>query len=339
MTRITSLGKNSVKLVRVAHGLMTMTYEPLLLQTVNDEVCFQALRTSLDSAGPGEKVLLNTGMSYSYCRLHHTDLLGRFFAAHPDYASKAFISLKGGIDVARRCADATPEKIRQDLKTAQEILGPHKSIDHFVLSRIDDNIPVEDAVGTLQTIAAEDKSFEYLGLCETTADTLRRACKAGPVPSVEIEVSPWTYGQEVQDVIATAGELGVTVFAYSPLGKGFLTGAVTQENLGDYHMLSLFPRFAADAMKENQKIVDLITTLAEKKGVTNAQMCIAWVASLGEHVIPLPGSSNASRTAENFAAVDIVLTPEEKIEMDQVVRGFEAVGHRYPEILRSMLMK
>ncbi|KAF8317880.1 Aldo/keto reductase [Clavulina sp. PMI_390] len=318
--------------------LVSSVLNPSLSRAVTivpDETCFEALRASLDLASAGDKVIINTAEFYgrdppTAC----LELLARFFAKYPNYADRCLLAIKGAYNPATHTPDLTPEGIRASVVNCQAILGKHKKIDHFEPARLDDT-PIEDVMKTLVTLK-EEGHFEYIGLSEANADTLRRACKVGPVTSIEIEVSPWTYTDEVRDVIAAAAELNVSVLAYGALGKGFLTGA---DMLKKAPGLAMWPRFSEEAIKENQKIVETISTLAKKQGVTNAQLCLAWSASLGPHVIPLPGSSNATRTLENFAAADIVLTPEAKEEMDAAVASFQVVGGRYPEIMLGSLMK
>jgi len=154
-------------------------------------------------------------------------------------------------------------------------------------------------------------------------------------------VSPWVYEQVHKESIAAAGELGITVIGYSPLGRGFLTGKVKFEDLDKTDFRTHVPRFQENAMASNQKIIDRLTVLAEKKGVTNAQLCIAWQTTLGDHVIPLPGSSQVSRTLENFASGNITFTPEEKAELDAEIDGFQETvsGYRFPEAALGHLMQ
>ncbi|KAF8317879.1 Aldo/keto reductase [Clavulina sp. PMI_390] len=331
MTATVRFGDSALEVVRVAHGTMGMK----LITIVPDETCFEALSASLDCAPPGGKVIINTAEFYgrdppTAC----LELIARFFAKYPHYTDRCLLAVKGAYNPATLTPDLTAEGIRRSATNCQAILGEHKKLDHFEPARLD-NTPIEDVMKVLVTLK-EEGHFEYIGLSEVNADTLRRACKVSPVASVEVEVSPWTYTDEVRDVIAVAAELNVTVIAYGALGKGFLTGAdVLKKAPG----LAMFPRFEEEAMKENQKIVDTISLLAKKKGVTNAQLCLAWIASLGPHVIPLPGSSNAARTLENFAAANIVFTPEEKEEIDIAISSFQVVGGRYPEIMASSLMK
>ncbi|KAF8305542.1 aldo/keto reductase [Clavulina sp. PMI_390] len=329
----TTLDKAGVKLVRPAHGLMRLSFTP-----VEDSVAFASIKASLDHAGPGEKVVLNSADFYGFNPpTANLEMLSRFFTESPEYREKAFLVVKGAFGSNRQPA-LDPDSIRKSVTNIRSILGSNKTMDVFETARLDDKHSVEEVVASMKALQ-EEGLVDYIGLSEVGADTLRKACEVAPIVTLEIEVSPWSYDKNVQDAIAAAGELGVTVLAYAPIGRGFLTGNITPENLDAKSLMRMYPRFKDEAMIENKKIVDKISEIAGKKGITNAQLCIAWVASLGEHVIPLPGSSNVDRTMENFASDKITFTPEEKKEIDDAVASFQVVGERYPETQMAFVMK
>jgi len=330
----TNLAGSDVKLGKVAHGLMLMTWRN---PVIDDETAFEAIKAGLDLAGTGDKIMLNSGEFYGIDPpTANLELLSRFFAKFPEYRDRALLSVKGGL--VNMKPDSSLENLRRSVVDSNKALGGSKKIDLFEPARIDSKHTIEEIVTSLKTLVDEGL-FSYIGLSEVSADTLRRASKITKITVVEIEVSPWSYDSKTQEVIAAAKELGVNVVAYSPLGRGFLTGAVKPEDLKEGDFRLHIPRFQAEAAAANEKIVNELSQLAKKKGVTNAQLCIAWVSSLGNHVIPLPGSSKATRTSENFAAANIVLTPEEKKELDDAVASFVVVGDRYPEQLQGDLLK
>ncbi|KAE9397410.1 putative oxidoreductase, partial [Gymnopus androsaceus JB14] len=151
-----------------------------------------------------------------------------------------------------------------------------------------------------------------------------------PIAAVEIEVSFWSYEGNQKAVISTAQELNIAVLAYSPLGHGFLTGTIkSPSDLAKSDPRAHFTRFKEENFEANYAIVEGISAIAEKKGITPSQLCIAWVASLGPHMIPLPGSSKASRTLENLQAGDIVLTAEESKAINDIIAKNPVVGDRY----------
>lgn len=335
----TTLSTTGLKVARVGHGLMQLTW-PWRNPPMDDDTAFAALKASLDLVGPGDKVFLNTSEFYGINpRTANLLLLSRFFAKYPNYRERAFISLKGGMARAAMAPDCSPENLRASVTESAKALGDHVKMDLFQPARLDKTHSVEEVVQTLKEMVDEGL-FSYIGLSEVNAETLRRASKIAQITAVEIEVSPWAYDESVKNAIAAAKELGIAVIGYSPLGRGFLTGSVKKEELAEGDFRKTSPRWAGEAGEHNQAIVDKITELAKKKGVSNAQLCIAWVASLGDHVIPLPGSSNPSRTIENFAAADIAFTPEEKAELDAAVDSFQktVVGDRYPANAMEYLM-
>jgi len=158
-----------------------------------------------------------------------------------------------------------------------------------------------------------------------------RAHRAAPeVAAVELEVSPWSYTQEAKDVIATCAELGISVLAYSPLGRGFLTGQIKKpEDLEEGDFRRSLSRFQEENLKHNFAIVDALTEIATRKGITPAQLSIAWVSARGPHVVPLPGSSNAKRTLENIAGGNVELSDEDLSEIDRVLSSHAVKGGRY----------
>ncbi|KAJ7722872.1 aldo/keto reductase [Mycena maculata] len=311
---------------RVAHGLMMMT---LSLTPPTDEECFAAIKAGVDALHPGAKMILNSGEFYSLTRgTQNLELLSRFYAKHSDYAEKTFLSV-GGMRLRGGAApDSSLEYLRESVSNIQKALGPHKKMDLYEPARIDRSIPIEQAMENLVVLSKEGH-FGHIGLSECSADTLRRAHAVYPVTAAEIEVSVWSYEAEQKKVIAAAGELGISVLAYSPLGKGFLTGNFSSPAdvpAGDYR--TRFTRFKEANMAQNMSLVSAISSLAAKKGVTAAQLLIAWVAALGEHVIPLPGSSKATRTLENCAAGDIELSAEEMADITAIAEKGEVKGDR-----------
>ncbi|KAF5387562.1 hypothetical protein D9757_006508 [Collybiopsis confluens] len=309
----------------VAHGLMMMTWTP---SPVSDEQAFEAIKSGIDALPSGTKAFLNSGEFYAMdFGTANLKLLSRFFEKYPDYADKIFLSVKGGI--RNRKPDGSMESLRASVENIQSALGPHKKLDLFEPARIDRNTPVETIMNNLVTLVKEGK-FSHIGLSECNANTLRKANAVYPVSAVEIEVSPWSYDHNQKDVISTARELGITVVAYSPLGRGYLTGQIkSTSDLPQGDLRSQMTRFREENFKANWAIVEGLKSVAEKKDVTPAQLSIAWVASLGPHMLPLPGSSKVNRTLENLKAGDIVLTAEEFQAIEEVLVANPVVGDRY----------
>ncbi|KAJ3924636.1 MAG: NADP-dependent oxidoreductase domain-containing protein, partial [Lentinula lateritia] len=220
----------------------------------------------------------------------------------------------------------------------QSALEPNKKLDLFEPARIDCKTPLETIMNNLVTLVKEGK-FLHISLSECNANTLRKANEIYPITAAEIEVSPWSYDHNQKAVISTACELNITVVAYSPLGRGYLTGQIKFTSDLPYHSLcsqtrahdirSRLTRFKEENFKANWAIVEGLQVIAKKKGVTPVQLSIAWVALLGPHMLPRPGSSKASRTLENLKAGALELTAEESKAIDEVITTNPVFGDRY----------
>ncbi|KAJ7451038.1 aldo/keto reductase [Mycena latifolia] len=324
--KTTKLGgtASDVTVGRVAHGLMMMTWIPT---PVPDEQCFEAIKAGIDALPAGTKMFLNSGEFYAMdMKTGNLEMLSRFYAKHPEYADKTFLSVKGAIK--DRVPDSSPEGLRSSIENIQRALGPIKKIDLFEPARIDRKVPVEEMMQTLVTLIKEGK-FSHIGLSECNADTLRKAHAIHPVTAVEIEISPFSYEENQKKVIATAAELGISVLAYSPLGRGFIAGKIkSAADMQEGDIRFRLSRFKEENMKHNLPIVDALDAMAKTKSITVAQLCIAWVAALGPSVIPLPGSSKSTRTLENLVGGDVVLSAEEIKEMDEIVAKHGVKGDR-----------
>ncbi|KAJ7825167.1 aldo/keto reductase [Mycena leptocephala] len=329
VVRVTHLGgtASSITVGRVSHGLMMMCAP---VGGKPDEECFESIKAGVDALPAGSKMFLNSGEFYSSnWSTENLELLSRFYAKYPDYADKTFLSVKGGILPGHPVPDCSMENLRKSVATITKALGPHKKMDLYQPARIDPKIPVEQIMESL-VILLKEGHFSHIGLSECLATTLRRAHAVYPVTAAEIEVSVWSYEKEQKDVIATAAELGISVLAYSPLGRGFLIGTFSSRAdipAGDFR--SRMTRFSEDNMPHNLELVSKLLAIAEKKSVTPAQLCIAWVAALGPHVIPLPGSSKAARTLENCAGGDVELSAQEMAEITEIAEKGDFRGGRY----------
>ncbi|KAJ7743828.1 aldo/keto reductase [Mycena metata] len=325
--KTTKLGgtASNVSVARVAHGLMMMTWIPT---PVPDEQCFEAIKAGIDAVPAGTKAFLNSGEFYAAdLSTANLEMLSRFYAKYPEYADKTFLSVKGALKDFS--PDNTEEGIRRSVENSQKALGSIKKIDLFQPARVDPNVPLEQWMQTLSTLVKECK-FSHIGLSECNANTLRKAHAIHPVAAVEIEISPFAYEENQKKVIATATELGISVVAYSPLGRGILGGNIkSATDLEEGDIRHHFTRYNnQEILNHNLKIVDALGALAKKKGVTVAQLCIAWVASLGPSVIPVPGSSKSTRTLENLEAGDIALSAEELAAFNDTLAKLGPKGDR-----------
>jgi aryl-alcohol dehydrogenase-like predicted oxidoreductase len=234
-----------------------------------------------------------------------------------------------------RATDGSPRNARRACEGSLQRLGIDH-IDLFYQHRVDPNVPIEETVGAMGELVAEGK-VSYLGLSEASAETIRRAHATHPITAVQSEYSLWTRDPE-DEVLPTLRELGIGLVAYSPLGRGFLTGQIRSlDDLPDDDWRRSNPRFQEDALRENLKLADLVTEIAERVQVTAAQVAIAWVLAKGDDIVPIPGTKSPRRLEENAAAVDVTLSDSELSELDEAVSPGAVRGDRYPEQMMSLL--
>ncbi|KAF8504312.1 aldo/keto reductase [Russula emetica] len=325
-TKTAQLGgtASDVTVGKVGHGLMMMTWRN---PQTPDEEAFASLKAGMDCLPSGTKMFLNSGEFYGLDPPSaNLELLARFFERYPDYADKAFLSVKVSIPRFAACTEAALER---KINFILAKLRGTKKLDLFEPARVIQGIPLEQSTRIMAKFIAQGK-FDHIGLSEVRADQVRQAHRGHPIAAVEIEVSPWSYTQETKDVISTCEELGIAVIAYSPLGHGFLTGKwKSHKDLEPDNMLRQFSRFQRDNFNHNLALVSAIEAIATKKGITAAQLSIAWVASLAPKVVPIPGSSNARRTLENCAAGNVELTTEDLVELRQAMTDNTVRGTRY----------
>ena len=206
-------------------------------------------------------------------------------------------------------------------------------IDLYYQHRIDPDTPIEETVGALTGLIDEGKIRHY-GLSECGADTVRRAHAVHPPAAVQSEWSLWTRGIE-ESVAPTCAELGVGIVPFSPLGRGFLTGAITSTSqLGENDMRRGLPRFSDENMAANLAIVDALARIAERRGVTAGQLALAWVQSRGEHVVPIPGTKRRTYLEQNVAAAELELSTDELAEIEAAAPVSAVAGDRYPAHLQ-----
>ncbi|HBQ2921213.1 aldo/keto reductase [Klebsiella quasipneumoniae subsp. similipneumoniae] len=223
--------------------------------------------------------------------------------------------------------DSRPEHIREAVKGSLKRLNI-ETIDLLYQHRVDPAVPVEEVVGTMADLVKEGK-IRHIGLSEVSAQTLRRACKVHPITAVQTEYSLWTREPE-GGILKACRELGVGFVPYSPLGRGFLTGKITDPSLfaADDFRRNL-PRFQAETMRKNQQLLDRLQEVAGRYDATLAQMALAWVMSKGEDIVPIPGARKINHLRDNAAAADIMLSPEDIHTIDHIFAAENVAGLRY----------
>ncbi|MDW8319545.1 MAG: aldo/keto reductase [Anaerolineae bacterium] len=230
--------------------------------------------------------------------------------------------------------DSRPEQIRRVAEASLKRLRV-EAIDLFYQHRVDPNVPIEDVAGTVGDLIREGK-VRHFGLSEASAQTIRRAHAVQPVTAVQSEYSLWWRVPE-EAVLPTCEELGIGFVPYSPLGKGFLTGAIDENTTFDPSDLrSRIPRFAPEARKANLALVDLIRAIGERKGATPAQIALAWLLAQKPWIVPIPGARKLERLQENLGAVNVELTPADLQEINEALSRIQIVGDRYPRELQEM---
>ncbi|WP_434320671.1 aldo/keto reductase [Klebsiella quasipneumoniae] len=223
--------------------------------------------------------------------------------------------------------DSRPEHIREAVEGSLKRLNI-ETIDLLYQHRVDPAVPVEEVVGTMADRVKEGK-IRHIGLSEVSAQTLRRACKVHPITAVQTEYSLWTREPE-GGILKACRELGVGFVPYSPLGRGFLTGKITDPSLfaADDFRRNL-PRFQAETMRKNQQLLDRLQQVAGRYDATLAQMALAWVMSKGEDIVPIPGARKINHLRDNAAAADIMLSPEDILTIDHIFAAENVAGLRY----------
>lgn len=231
--------------------------------------------------------------------------------------------------------DSRPVAVQNFLAYSLQRLGVDY-IDLYYPARVDPNVPIEDTVGAIADLI-QDGKVRYAGLSEAGASTLRRADQVHPIAMLQTEYSLWTREPEIE-LLPVCRELGTSLVAYSPLGRGFLTGAFqSPDNFppGDWRRHS--PRFQGENFYHNLKLVEKIKQIATRKQCTPAQIALAWLLGKGEDIIPIPGMKRQARLHENVGAVEIVLTADELQQIEAVVPIGAAAGTSYPEALMHSL--
>jgi aryl-alcohol dehydrogenase-like predicted oxidoreductase len=223
-----------------------------------------------------------------------------------------------------------PEYVRSACDASLKRLGVDH-IDLYYQHRVDPNTPIEDTVGAMAELVEAGK-VKYLGLSEASPATIRRAHKVHPITALQTEYSLWERGPE-KEIIPTTRELGIGFVPYSPLGRGFLTGTITKPSdlSGSDVRTQRMPRFAGENFDKNQALVQRVKAIAERKGVTPAQLALAWVLAKGEDLVPIPGTKRRKYLEENAAAVDIRFTPADVAELERAIPQNEIAGERYAE--------
>ncbi len=256
-----------------------------------------------------------------------------------DRRDKAFVATKFGIgynaDRTALTVDGSPANVRRAIEGSLKRLGMDH-VDLYYLHRVDPNTPIEETVGAMGELVKEGK-VRFLGLSEAAPETLRRGHAAHPITALQTEYSLWSREPE-DEILATCEELGVGFVPYSPLGRGFLSGDIRSiDDLAADDFRRSNPRFMGENFQKNLDLVEAVKGVAADKGVTAAQLALAWVLAQGEHLVPIPGTRRIATLEDNIAAAEVVLTPEDLSRIDAVFPKGAAQGERYAPAGRAAL--
>ncbi|HEX4010619.1 MAG TPA: aldo/keto reductase [Solirubrobacteraceae bacterium] len=267
-----------------------------------------------------------------YGPLTNEDLVGRAIKGHRDdyviatkFARRMDQATPGDMSTIGRL-DGSGEHVRSSIEISLRRLGTDH-VDLYYQHRVDPNVPIEETVGAMAELVAEGK-IRHIGLSEASPETLRRAQAVAPITALQTEYSLWTRDVEAE-ILPTCRELGIGFVPYSPLGRGFLSGRFTSPDdldAGDFRRHG--PRFSGANLDANLQLAAKVAAIAEEKGVTPAQLALAWVLAQGQDIVPIPGTKRREYLEQNAAAVDVELTAEDLARLDELP---EAAGTRYDE--------
>jgi aryl-alcohol dehydrogenase-like predicted oxidoreductase len=229
-----------------------------------------------------------------------------------------------------RKINGNPEYVKQACNASLKRLGI-ETIDLYYQHRVDKTIPVEETWGAMKELVQEGK-VRKLGISEASAETIRKAHSVHPMTALQTEYSLWSRDIERNNVLATINELGIGLVAYAPLGRGFLTGQIKNPtDLKEDDGRKTWPRFQAEAITENTKLLEKLTQIANELSCSLNQLAIAWVLAKGNDIVPIPGTTQVKNLESNLKALDVVLSADQMQRMDQISSEIQIVGTRYPE--------
>ncbi|KIY53790.1 Aldo/keto reductase [Fistulina hepatica ATCC 64428] len=315
------------KTVTRGFGLMGFTWRANPLPV---EEAIAAMKVALDAGAN----FWNAGEFYGTPEYNSLHLLKAYFTKYPEDADRVVLSIKGGLAPGSFTPDGSEANIRRSVGYCYEMLRGVKSIDLFESARVDPTIPIEQTIGYLAELVKEGK-IGGIGLSEVRAETIHRAAKVHPIAGVEVELSLWATEPLTNGVAVACAEHNIPLIAYSPLGRGFLTGQIRSlDDIPEGDFRKMQPRFQPDAFPNNLKLVELIEGVAKRKGCTPAQVGLAWVNAFNAKpgmppILPIPGAVAPARILEN--AHEVVLADSELKEIDRFLEGFTIIGGRYPE--------
>ncbi len=324
------LGKTGTKVSALGLGCMGMSFA---YGPTDEAESLQVLHRYLELGGN----FLDTAEIYGPHK--NEELLGRFLRTVS--RDSVIVATKFGFRIGpsgSRAVDSSPENVRRACDGSLQRLGI-ETIDLYYQHRVDPDVPIEETVGAMAELVAAGK-VRMLGLSEAGPETLRRAVKVHPIAALQSEYSLWSREVEANGVLATCRELGITFIPYSPLGRGFLTGAIQKlEDLDPSDWRRTNPRFGEKALQENLKLVAAVKELAAKKAVTPAQLALAWVLAQGDDVVPIPGTKRLHYLEDNMGALAVSLTESDRKKIADRLAQIPVVGDRYTPDMMALVQR
>jgi aryl-alcohol dehydrogenase-like predicted oxidoreductase len=325
------LGKEVLQVSALGLGCMgmSMAYGP-----ADEKESLQVLHRYVELGGN----FLDTAEVYGPYK--NEELIGRFLSEVP--RDTVIVATKFGFRIGSdgiRGVDSSPENVRRACDASLQRLGI-ETIDLYYQHRVDPNVPIEETVAAMAELVSQGK-VRTLGLSEAGPETLRRAAKVHPIAALQSEYSLWTRDVETNGVLATSRELGITFVPYSPLGRGFLTGAIQKlEDLdpSDWRRTN-YPRFQEQALQANLKLAAAVKELAAEKGITPAQLALAWVLAQGKDLVPIPGTKRVRYLEENMGALNVTLSAADLKRIEARLAQIEVVGERYTPQMMSLVQR
>jgi len=318
------LGKSGLEVSALGFGCMGLSYG--YGPATDREEAIRVIRAAYD----GGVTFFDTAEAYG--PFENEKLVGEALGPVRD---KVVIATKFGFEGGKvdLGLNSRPEHIREVTEAALKRLNTDV-IDLLYQHRVDPNVPIEDVAGTVKELIAEGK-VRHFGMSEASAATVRSAHAVQPVAALQSEYSLW-WREPEKEILPALEELGIGFVPFSPLGKGFLTGAIDEQTTFDStDFRNIVPRFAAEARKANRRLVDALGRIAEQKGVTRAQIALAWLLAQKPWIVPIPGTTKIHRLAENMGSAAVELTPDDLRTIEQALSAIEVQGARYPQHLQQ----
>ncbi|MEA3205238.1 MAG: hypothetical protein QOG92_876 [Verrucomicrobiota bacterium] len=320
------LGKSNLEVSAIGLGCMSMSFG--LGPAMDKNEAIKLIRSAFDKG----VTFFDTAEAYG--PFANEELLGEALGPIRDQVIIATkFGFKDGLPLSG--LDSRPERIR---KVVDESLTRLKTdhIDLFYQHRVDPNVPIEEVAATVKELIREGK-VKHFGMSEAGVQTIRRAHIVQPVAALQSEYSLW-WREPEKEILPTLEELGIGFVPFSPLGKGFLTGAINENTqFTEKDVRSVFPRFSAEARKANQKLVDVLGEVADGKGVTRAQIALAWLLAQKPWMVPIPGTTKPHRLKENLEAANVGLTAKDLADIHAALADIEVQGERYPVQMQAMV--